>query len=185
MQQTLLPKKELRYIKRNTHGGMSFRKRRKTKRPLIPGAITHLVLASSKATGDRNFLRQNKLVTKLLKERSRKHFIEIVQFMNMGNHLHLKVRFKNITAFQNFLRTFTGLLARKLTQAHRGAGFGRFWDGIAYTRVLTSKFEELGLRVYFEGNLVERSRGKLARESYLKKWNQYLRRLKTVRAAPA
>jgi REP element-mobilizing transposase RayT len=185
MQQTLLPKKELKYIKRCTHGGESLKKRRKIKRPLVPGAITHVVLKSSKAKGDLSFYKNKKIVHDLLKERADKFFIEILSFVNMGNHLHLKVRFKDPKRFQNFLRTFAGLLARKLTNAHRGEKFGRFWDGLAYTRVLLSKLEELGLKVYFEGNHIERELGYAERKRYLLRWNQYLYRLKATRAAPA
>jgi hypothetical protein len=163
---------------------MSFKKRRKTKRPLIPGAITHLVLKSSKATGDLSFYKHKKVVHSLLKERSAKFFVEILDYVNTGNHLHLKVRFKDVERFQNFLRTFAALLARKLTKAHRGNSFGRFWDGLAYTRVLLSKIEELGLRIYFEGNHRQRELGYNERVHYLKRWNQYIYRLKSVRARP-
>lgn len=184
-QEMLLPKTELKYIKRYTHGGMSLKKRRKVKRPLIPGATTHVLLKSSKATGKLSLLKHQSLVKALLRERSRRFFVEIVGFVNMGNHLHLKVRFKNVQNFQNFLRTFTGLLARKLTKAHRGTVFGKFWDGLAYTRVLTTKFEELGLKIYFSGNILEKTTGIPAREAYLKRWNRYLYRLRKTRAAPA
>lgn len=182
-QQTLLPKDELKYIKRFTHGGVSLKKRRKIKRPLIPGRPTHVVLKSSKAVGDLSLLKHKNVVKALLRERSRKFSIEIVEYVNMGNHLHLKVRFKNISHFHNFLRTFAGLLARKLTRAHRGTAFGKFWDGLAYTRVLTSKMEEFGLKIYFGGNMLEKDFGPKSREAYLKKWNQYLYRLKATRSA--
>ena len=184
-QETLLPKNELKYFKKFTHGGVSLKKRRKTKRPLVPGAITHLVLKSSKATGTYSFLKNKALVQSLLRERSRRFFVEILEFVNMGNHLHLKVRFKSTQQFHNFLRTFAGLLARKLTKAHRGTTFGRFWDGLAYTRVLTSKIEELGLRIYFKGNAVEIAKGLKAREALLIKWNRYLYRLRATRAVAA
>jgi hypothetical protein len=185
MQQTLLPKNELKYLKARTHGGMKLKKRRKVARPLIAGAVTHLVLASSKAKGEFSFYRHKKVVEHLLRERARLYFIEIVDFVNMGNHLHIKVRFKDTVRFKNFLRAFCGLLPRKLTHAHRGTRFGRFWDGLAYTRVLLTKLEELGLRAYFEGNRREKDLGPQARETYLKHWNQFLYRLRKTRAAPA
>ena len=184
MQQTLLPKKELRHIKARTHGGMSFQKRRKIKRPLVPKAVTHLVLKSSKARGALSFYRHKGLVSQLLKTYSRKNFVELLDFVNMGNHLHLKVRFQRAEDFQNFLRVFCGVLSRKITNAHRGTRFGRFWDGLAYTRVLLSRLEELGLRVYFAANLKERELGPTAREQHLRHWNRYLSRLRGVRAGP-
>jgi hypothetical protein len=182
MQSSFVTKNELKFFKRNTHGGMNLKKRRKIKRPLIPGAITHLVLKSSKAQGDLSFYKNKKIVHSLLKERSKKFFVEILDYINMGNHLHLKVRFKDPKRFQNFLRTFTALLARKLTNAHRGNSFGKFWDGLAYTRVLLSKIEELGLRIYFEGNHRQRELGYSERVHFLKRWNQYLYRLRSVRS---
>lgn len=169
MQTTLLPKKDLKFTKRLTHGGARAKKR-KTKRPLIPGAITHTVLKSSKAYGSRSFLKNKRLVDSLLKERARKFFVDILAYENMGNHIHLKLRFKDSKRFQHFLRTFMGLLARKLTKANRGKKFGKFWDGLAFTRVLTSKLEEYGLRKYFRANHIERENGMFAREEYLSGW---------------
>jgi REP element-mobilizing transposase RayT len=185
MQTEFLPKNELKYFKRNTHGGTSLKKRRKTKRPLTPGAITHLVLKSAKAKGQLSFYKNKKAVHALLHERAKKYFIEVLEFVNMGNHLHLKVRFKDASRFKNFLRTFAAMLARKLTKACRGNKFGKFWDGLAYTRVLFSKLEELGLEIYFEGNHLERELGYAERERHLKRWNQYLYRLKAKRSSPA
>lgn len=182
MQQTLMSKNDLRYVKALSHGGSPLRKRRKVARPLVPGAIHHLVLKSSKARGELGFYKNRKLVAKLLLERSRRHFVEILQWVNVGNHLHLKVRFKNREQFQNFLRTFTALLARKLTGARRNHSFGRFWDALAFTRILTSKYEELGLRGYFSANLKESEHGKEARDFYQKKFNRFLYRLRQRRA---
>ncbi len=182
MQQELIPKKQLKYIKAYTHGGMSLKRRRKIKRPLIPGAITHLVLKSSKAEKNLSFYKHKKLVHALMKEKAKKFFVEILDFVNMGNHLHLKVRFKDPKRFQQFLKSYTALLARKITGAKKGNKFGKFWDGLAYTRVLQSKIEELGLRAYFEGNHRERELGRSERNDYLKRWNQFLYRLRAKRA---
>lgn len=184
MQLTLAPQNELKHIKRFTHGGVSLKKRRKIKRPLQSGRVTHVVFKSSKAKGDLSFYKHKGLVSGILKERGRRFFVEILDFVNMGNHLHLKVRFKDEARFKNFLRTFAALLARKVTGAKKGQRFGRFWDGLVYTRILMSKMEELGLRGYFEGNHRERELGYTERVLYLKRFNQFLYRLKATRAAP-
>jgi REP element-mobilizing transposase RayT len=181
-QLSLIPQQDLRFVKAMSFGGSKLKKRRKIARPLIPGAIHHVVLKSSKAVGPLSFYKNKNLTTALLKERSKKYFIEIIQWVNMGNHLHLKVRFKSRQNFQNFLRTFTAILARKITGAHRSKSFGRFWDGLAFTRIITTKFEELGLKVYFEANRRQRELGSPARTDYLKSFNQFLYRLKSKRA---
>lgn len=182
MQFEFLPKKDLRAIKKASHGGMSLKKRRKTARPLIPGCVTHVVFKSSKAKGSLSFYTHKKLVAELLKSKSKKFFIEVLDFVNMGNHLHLKVRFKDKKRFAQFLKSFTSLLARSITKAKKGMPFGRFWDGLVYTRVLLTKIEELGLRGYFEGNHRERELGYKQREEYLKRFNQFIYRLKQTKA---
>jgi REP element-mobilizing transposase RayT len=181
-QLSFLPNKDLRFVKAMSFGGCGLKKRRKIKRPLIPGAVHHVVLKSSKAKDKLSFYHHKNLTACLLRERSKKYFIEIIQWVNMGNHLHLKVRFKNRQNFQNFLRTLTAILARKITGAHRSKSFGRFWDGLAFTRIITTKFEELGLKAYFEANLRQRELGYSARIEYLKSFNQFLYRLKNRRA---
>lgn len=176
LQTSFIPQSDLKVFKKLSHGGS--KKKRKTKRPLIPNAITHVVFKSSKATGARSFYKNRNLVKSLVETLSKKYFIEVKDFVNMGNHLHLKVKFKDTKRFQNFLRVFTGLLARKIAQAHRGSVFGKFWDALAYTRIITTKIEELGLKIYFEGNHRERELGYADRAMYLKSWNQFLHKLR-------
>ena len=180
----LIPKNDLGRIKARSFGGVSLKKRRKIERPLREGLIHHVVFKSSKAQGKLSFYTHKDLVAALLKERSRRFFVEILDWVNMGNHLHLKVRFRDRKRFQNFLKTFAGLLARRITQSHRGTRFGKFWDGLVYTRILTSKLEILGLKGYFEGNHRERELGPQARRDFLLSWNQWIYRLKKTRARP-
>jgi hypothetical protein len=178
MQLDLIPQKNLRLLKFKSFGGVSLKKRRKTARPLVPKLVQHVVFKSSKAKGSLSFYSHKIFVAKLLKERAKKYFIEIIDWVNMGNHLHLKVRFKTKENFQNFSRTFAALLARKITNSHRGKSFGKFWDGLVFTRILTSKLEELGLKGYFEGNHRQRELSYQDREFFLKRWNQFMYRLR-------
>ena len=185
-QMNLIPQSDLRAIKARSFGGSSLKKRRKIARPLREGLIHHVVFKSRKAQGALSFYKHKTLVKNLLTERKKKFFVEVLDFVNMGNHLHLKVRFKDRKRFQNFLRTFAAILARKITGAHRSNSFkklhGKFWDGMVFTRILTSKLEELGLRGYFEGNHRERELGHQEREFYLNRWNQFIYRLRQRRA---
>lgn len=179
-----MPQKHMKSFKRWTHGGTSLKKRRKRARPLVPNQITHVVFKSSKAKGKLSFYHHKYKVSQLLKQRSKKFFVEILDFVNMGNHLHLKVRFKDPSLFKKFLISYPAMLARAITGARKGKPFGKFWDGLVYTRVLTSKLEELGLKGYFEGNHRQRELGYAERERYLKQFNQFLYRLKYTRAGP-
>jgi hypothetical protein len=104
--------------------------------------------------------------------------------VNMGNHLHLVVRFNDRQQFGKFLKSFSAQLARRVTGARRGQPRGRFWDGIPFTRVLRTSFEELQLRGYLRANLIERSFSRTERERSLEIWNSYIHKLKSVRAGP-
>ena len=178
-----LPKKELKAFKSNTYGGGSLKKRPKTQRPLVPGVLTHVVLKSSKARGDLSLWKHRHLVRRLLGEKARKYFVEIQDCVNMGNHLHLRVKFLSPGEFQKFLRVFCGVLARKMTGARKGNPKGRFWDALAYTRILFTRLEELGLDAYFRANRIEREQGKKAREDFLADWNRFIARLRATRAS--
>ncbi|MCE3010824.1 MAG: transposase [Proteobacteria bacterium] len=172
----------LNQIKARSFGGEKLKKRRKIQRPLVPGKVHHVVFKSSKAKGSLSFYTHKLIVARLLKSKARKFFVEIQDFVNMGNHLHLKVRFKDRYRFGQFLKSFAGTLARQITGAKKGKAFGRFWDGIVFTRVLLSSFEELRLRGYFEGNHRQRELGYKERENYLQRFNQFLYRLKSKKA---
>lgn len=185
-QMNLLSKEDLHpklsEIKARSFGGVSLKKRRKVKRPLWPGKVHHVVFKSSKAKGKMSFYAHKLTVRKILDQKSRKFFVHIQDFVNMGNHLHLKVKFKDRKRFQQFLKSFSALLAREITGAKKGNPFGKFWDGLVFTRILVSSFEELGLKGYFTGNHLQKELGYKQREEYLKKWNQFLYRLKQKRA---
>ena len=182
LQLFLVPKQELKHLKSRTFGGTKLSKRRKIARPLQEGSIHHVVFKSSKAVGSLSFYKNKSEVYRILKRQSRKFFIEVLDFVNMGNHLHLKIRFKDRKRCGQFFKSFAALVARKVTGASKSNPFGRFWDGLVYSRVLLTRFEEFGLRGYFEGNHRQRELSYSERELYLKSFNDYLSRLRKVRA---
>ncbi len=156
--------------RRLTHGGAKAEGKRKLKRPLATKKWIHLVLKSAIATGKLSMLApQNaKWIDGLIRLKAAKFGIELKEFVNMGNHIHFQIRILNRKSFQNFLRSITNLIARHVTVARKGNAFGKFWQALAYTRVIVTSFEVWGLRDYFTGNRVERQHGYDARESYLK-----------------
>jgi hypothetical protein len=52
-------------------------------------------------------------------------------------------------AFQSFLRVFAGMTARLVTGAHKGEPIGRFWDSVAYSRIVSwgREFRSVGAYV--------------------------------------
>lgn len=163
-----------------TFGGKSTKGKRKIARTLLPKKWVHLCLKSKKAMGSYSLLhKQNRSkIEGLIRRKAKENHIELRDAVNMGNHLHLKIRSQRKEDFQRFLRSISGQIARIATGAKKGKKFGKFWDGIAFTRVLMTAFEELQLKGYFRANRIEQARGYQARTKFLDEFNLWVRRLK-------
>src|SRR5689334_9061009 len=99
-------KKTKRKYGRTSHGGMTSKGHRKEQRPLAEGKWIHLVLKSEHAKGAWSFLnpRSKIFIQKLLEKKSQQWGVHIADVVNMGNHLHIKCRFKYRAGFQSFLK---------------------------------------------------------------------------------
>lgn len=177
----LTSKSETREQKRRlSHGGMKSKGTRKLKRPLSTKKWIHLILKSDKAVGKLSLLSQRnaKWIDQLVRVKAKKFGVEIKDLVNVGNHLHFQIKIVSRENFQNFLRSITNLIARHVTGARKGNRFGRFWQGLAFTRVITSFIELTQLAYYFTANKVESRRGYASRKCYLDSANAYIGRLR-------
>jgi hypothetical protein len=91
----------------------------------------------------------------MLRRFAKRYGIRVYGFANAGNHLHLVVRTYSRLALQDFLRTFAGVTARRLTGARKGRPVGRFWDLLAYSRIVAWGRDYLGVRAYIAINETE------------------------------
>ena len=160
------------------HGGRRRDGKRKLARPVTTKRPMHVVMKASKARGEHSML-SPKVVRKIearLHADAAKNQVKIRGFVNVGNHLHLIVQPRTRAGFQRFLRTFSGVVARMVTGARRGraieggsggsvsrGGHRAFWDGLAFSRVVTWGRAYEGLQKYFEMNNAEAGGGKRAR----------------------
>jgi len=162
---------------RSAHGGLQSKGRRKLERPLDRNKSVHLTLKSSRATGSWSFLhpKNRTRLEQLLKAKSRKFGIKIQDFANVGNHLHIKLKFQNREGFQNFLRSITCQISKLITGSKKGNKIGKFWDALAYTRIIKSHFEERQIKGYFHANRIEATRGPQARAKFLKLFNDWIK----------
>ena len=163
---------------RRIHGGELRTGRRKIQRPIAPKKWMHLTLKSSVAKGDLSLLhiKHRYKIQKLIHMEARKNFITIGDGVNMGNHFHLKMKCQSRKYFQTFLRSITGKIARLVTGAQKGKPFGkRFWDMLAFSRVLTSTYEVFLLNTYLNANRKERSYGYQARQRFLNDFNLWMK----------
>jgi REP element-mobilizing transposase RayT len=172
------PATKKRYA-RTTYGGDT-QGQRKLERPLAAKKWIHLTLKSDLAVGPLNFLnpRHRIRIEKLLFDRAKQFGVAIAELVTMSNHFHVRVRMSSRSQFKKFLKTVTGLIARMVTGARRGHKFGRFWTGLAYTRVLKSSFELLQLKGYFEANRKQAQHGYQAREEFRESFNIWVQRMR-------
>lgn len=163
---------------RTQHGGVRSKGHRKLERPLSAKKWIHLILKSDKAEGPFSFLlpKNKQIIRQIIRSKSKKFGITIGDGANVGNHIHLRIRIQNRESFQKFLKSVTCLIPRKITGARKGKSFGRFWQGLAFTRVLTSSLEELNLKGYIKANRIEAQNGESARKSFLKRFNAWVYR---------
>src|SRR5262249_17109473 len=167
MQLVLFSSSVQRELARTEHGGAVAR-RRKAERPVSTRRPMHLVLASSRARGAWSLRRHDSAIRATLRMAARRHGIRVYEFANVGSHLHLLVRARRREAFQGFLRSFAGLVARRITGARRGLPRGRFWSGLAWSRVVAWGRDCVGVRDYIVRNEIEAACGRPGRRALAK-----------------
>jgi REP element-mobilizing transposase RayT len=166
------------------YGGilLKTRKGRSLPRPLDTRNSMHLVLRSSKATGEFSFWRpKNKArIQEIIGKFSKKYGVKIYSIANVGNHLHLHIKLSNRFSYAPFIRATTSAIAmavsgvnrwnkmvipkklqpeensvaKKNSTGKRGSGH-HFWDYRPYTRVVLGLKAYLNLRDYIRLNQLE------------------------------
>jgi REP element-mobilizing transposase RayT len=127
----------------------------------------HLTLHSQKARGAWSLRRNDRAVRDALSACARQAGIRVYDFANVGSHLHLLVRARQRGAFQAFLRSFAGIVARRVTGATRGRPLqnGPFWSALAWSRVVEWGRDYVSVRHYIHLNRIEATHGRAARRA--------------------
>ena len=150
---------------RISHGG-DMRGKRKAFRPLDRKKPVHVVLKSSHAKGRLSFITNKLKVNDVITQRASAYGITVHGLQIMGNHIHLALSFKTRKTMQDFLRVVPGIIARVVTGARKGKAFGkRFWDHLAFTRIITGRRDFASIKNYFFKNQSEREDGPLGRKA--------------------
>lgn len=101
----------------------------------------------------------------LVHDTAEKYGVELYRFENVGNHLHMILSTPSREAFQGFLRVVTGAIAFLVTGTRKGRPLKkRFWDLLAWSRIVNWGREFRVLEAYLMKNLLE-SLG-IQRDSY-------------------
>ena len=118
----------------------------------------HFTFRAEAARGALSLLhpRHARLVQKTLAEQSQRWNVRVMEQANVGNHQHLVLKAANREGFRHFLRCVCGIIAMKVTGSCKGKPFGaRFWDELAFSRVVEWGRDLLNLRKYLELNRLE------------------------------
>jgi REP element-mobilizing transposase RayT len=154
VQQALFARDVHAELVRTAHGGAVRRGRRKLERPVSTRRPMHVVLSSERARGAWSLRRHERTVRDALRKMAHRFGVLVYDFANVGSHLHLLVRVRRRDAFQAFLRAFAGIVARRVTGARRGRPSGRFFSGLAWSRVVAWGRDYLGVRHYVFRNQI-------------------------------
>lgn len=155
---------------RIAHGGSLRKGRRKLARPIDVKRPMHLTMRAAQARGSWSMLsRRNKArILILVHDAAGRYGVRVHRFENVGNHLHVLLSTPTRKAFQSFLRVVTGAIAFAVTGTRKGRKLKkRFWDCLAWSRIVNWGREFRRVEIYFMKNLLE-SLG-IPRESYLLK----------------
>ena len=159
MQASLFSGELRRELARTEHGGAIRRRRRKLERPVSTRRPMHVVLSSRHARGGWNLKKHDRAVRDALRDMARRFGVRIYDFANVGSHLHLLLRSRRREAFQGFLRSFAGIVARRVTGARRGRPAGPFFTGLAWSRVVGWGRDYMSVRHYVFRNQIEGALG--------------------------
>src|SRR6266404_7413017 len=159
MQRSLFPHDVHAELARTEHGGAVRRRRRKLERPVSVRRPMHVVLSSHRARGPLSLREHDRAVRDALRAMAHRFGIRIYDFANVGTHLHLLIRARRRESFQGFLRSFAGIVARRVTGARRGHPSGPFFSGIAWSRIVGWGRDYLGVRHYVFRNQIEGALG--------------------------
>jgi REP element-mobilizing transposase RayT len=145
------------FTPRSKHGGGLHQGHRKLARPIDTRRPLHLVFRSERAQGgwSLNRLKHAEKIENLLKNLGRRHHVQIMQYANAGNHLHMVVRAKDREGFKRFTKTLTGLVARMVTGAKKGKPVGKFWDSLFFSRIVEWGKALVHARDYVLQNMLE------------------------------
>ena len=140
-------------------GGSGIKSNPKTARPISTKDLMHVVLKSDLAKNQYRFIRFERELIALLHKLALKLNIEVRDVVVMSNHIHLSLRAKSRRAFQNYLRSISGLIARKVLGAQKNSpsALKQFFKGRPFSRIVASGYKSFrALKTYFDLNRLEK-----------------------------
>ena len=138
-----------------SHGGAASLGKEKKARPIATKKPMHVILRSGRARGEWSLLSRQKEIEETLRKLAKKFHVRVYSHANVGNHLHLLLQAQRREDFQNFLRVFPQAVVFLVTGARKGKPVGRFWDALAFSRIVEWGKDFENALDYLKKNLLE------------------------------
>jgi hypothetical protein len=137
-------------------GGAHLKGNPKHKRPISIKKSSHLVMRSVLAKGPHSFLRFDKKVRAIVNKQASKFGVKVYSLANAGNHLHLIVLPRSRYAYNGFIRSTTGLIARLVLGAEKASPKNmQFWEKRPFTRIVEWGRDFKRVTDYLQQNTLE------------------------------
>jgi REP element-mobilizing transposase RayT len=144
-------------------GGSLLTSNPKVARPLSKKEAIHLVLKSDRATGSRSMLNKEnaRRIDFIIRSHAKQAGIRIYHLVNVGNHLHIVIKLRDIKLFASFIKSISGIIARHVLKKERGPAdkileskgkASNFWIARPFTRIIAWGKDYNNLRRYMEKN---------------------------------
>jgi REP element-mobilizing transposase RayT len=105
----------------------------KSKRPLDSKMPIHLVLRANQSV--LRLPKTFKIVNAQTERICKRHGVKLYRYANVGNHLHLLIKIRNVKSWAAFIRALTGRVAQ-LTSAMLKSSKKSFWNQRPFTRIV-------------------------------------------------
>lgn len=116
----------------------------------------HVVLKSSRAVGKFSMFGKARQIERIIREKAKRNFVQIREYSNNGNHLHLLVQARDRRLFKNFLMAISGRIAQLINGSTKGKPQKeKFWDQIPFTRIVEWGRDLKNLTDYVIQNFLE------------------------------
>ena len=109
------------------------------RRPLSGSYGIHIVMRSHRARGSKSMRhkRHRHPVKTIVFKQAKKWGVRIYEYANVGNHLHILARPSSRQSYCGFIRSVTGLIARRVMKTERGRPQkAKFWETKPFSRVV-------------------------------------------------
>lgn len=137
------------------HGGDFRAGKRKTARPIATKRLMLVTVRSTRARGAWSLLKFEREIESHMNKTAKRFRVRVYRMVNVGNHLHLVLKAGRREDFQNFLRVFTQAVMFLVTKARKGNPVGKFWNLLAWSRVVSWGRDWHGVKRYIEKNRFE------------------------------